>query len=339
MVTTLEKAIVIELKNWSGELTFDGPDYIQIRRFTEERVNHGPVFADLEEKTRVLREYNKLQGRPDVEIEQLLVFYNSNLGIPPALARTKGVVFYGDLVSHLPSRDSGLRSVLEAILRFLGIGKQKPKASNTPAHRVERFKETLLELGSWDYLSFAGGQIKAGDIHTEHESFNLGEVRASDRDRIESIEFTVGRRRLAALFRDPPLKATVSFRNGDSHMADFGHDVSLVFQPAGSREAEPVSLFELERLEYGYTCRPSFHSGWEDIIVGDEFTGVVTGVQDFGIFVNFGGPRDGLVPLAGLGDRLPNGNAEVGRRLRVRIVGIDKRQGRIKLDLVITSSQ
>lgn len=72
----------------------------------------------------------------------------------------------------------------------------------------------------------------------------------------------------------------------------------------------------------------------EDLKEGMELEGVITNVTRFGAFVDLGVKVDGLVHVSQLADRFisdPSEVAQVGHRIRVRVVGIDRVRKRISL--------
>jgi uncharacterized protein len=71
-----------------------------------------------------------------------------------------------------------------------------------------------------------------------------------------------------------------------------------------------------------------------DLALGMELEGVVTNVTDFGAFVDVGVKQDGLVHISELADRFvrhPREVVELGQKLRVRVISVDRERGRIGL--------
>ena len=74
----------------------------------------------------------------------------------------------------------------------------------------------------------------------------------------------------------------------------------------------------------------------EDMQPGMELTGTVRNVVDFGAFVDVGVKTDGLVHISQLADRFvkhPLDVVAVGDTVRVRILEVDHKKGRISLTM------
>ena len=74
----------------------------------------------------------------------------------------------------------------------------------------------------------------------------------------------------------------------------------------------------------------------DDVQPGMELPGIVTNVTKFGAFVDIGVHRDGLVHVSQLADRFVRDPAEVvapGRKVRVRVLDVDRQRERINLTL------
>ena len=67
-----------------------------------------------------------------------------------------------------------------------------------------------------------------------------------------------------------------------------------------------------------------------------ELNGVVTNVVQFGAFVNIGVHEDGLVHISNLADHRvsdPSQVVNVGKKVRVRVIGVDLERKRISLSM------
>lgn len=329
VLATPDELILVELKNWSGRLELEDRNFIQERRHNAGSIDHGPVLEELYEKRRVLEAYHRRKRRPAAPVRCMLVFYNRRLRVPAVLRDREDVLFYGDFRGELPERDADPQSVFEALLQLLGLREAPPGRVPTV---VGDYAETLGELGSWDTLRFAGGQNKAGDLRTSDRPLIVDGVALTDRKKVQQIDFSVGRSALMAVFRAPPRDATVRFRDGTSRSVSFPASATIRFQAAGAKRAEELHLYELERLRYGYTLRPELRVDWAELRVGDQFTGIVKSIKPFGVFVHFGGPRDGLLHIS---KYTPQELADLrpGDWLELQIVGLNKREERIALDL------
>ena len=69
-------------------------------------------------------------------------------------------------------------------------------------------------------------------------------------------------------------------------------------------------------------------------VVGEEYVGKVKTIVDFGAFVEFLPGKDGLLHISEISwNRLPTmeGVLQVGEEIKVKLVEIDKRTGKVKL--------
>jgi len=75
--------------------------------------------------------------------------------------------------------------------------------------------------------------------------------------------------------------------------------------------------------------------------VGAIYTGKVVKIMDFGAFVNFMGPRDGLVHISELADRRVEKVTDIleeGQTIKVKLIGIDDR-GKVKLSMKVVDQE
>jgi len=77
---------------------------------------------------------------------------------------------------------------------------------------------------------------------------------------------------------------------------------------------------------------------WSDLQRGMKLTGKVVQMEDFGAFVSFGGPKDGLVPAGQMakGRRVnkPSDIVSVGDEVAVWVVSVDRKRERIGLSMI-----
>ena len=74
----------------------------------------------------------------------------------------------------------------------------------------------------------------------------------------------------------------------------------------------------------------------EDLKEGMELTGVVRNVIDFGVFVDIGVHQDGLVHISEITNgyiERPSDVPSVGQTVRVKVIGVDPKRGRIALSM------
>lgn len=82
----------------------------------------------------------------------------------------------------------------------------------------------------------------------------------------------------------------------------------------------------------------------EDLQAGMELPGIVTNVTDFGAFVDFGIKQNGLIHVSRMGAAGPDGRRrrvarpsdvlKVHQHVRVRVIEVDLKRGRIALELI-----
>jgi small subunit ribosomal protein S1 len=89
-----------------------------------------------------------------------------------------------------------------------------------------------------------------------------------------------------------------------------------------------VSRREIEREELAEAAKQI----WLDLKVGDQREGVVTGVENFGVFVDVGGVQ-GLVHASELGWNKDTHPPEKGTPVQVRVLSVDVAKGRISLSM------
>ncbi|MEM8987768.1 MAG: S1 RNA-binding domain-containing protein, partial [Pseudomonadota bacterium] len=75
--------------------------------------------------------------------------------------------------------------------------------------------------------------------------------------------------------------------------------------------------------------------------VGEIYEGTVVKTVDFGAFVNFFGPRDGLVHISQLNDGRPEKTTDVvkeGDKVFVKLMGFDER-GKVRLSMKVVDQE
>jgi ribosomal protein S1 len=76
---------------------------------------------------------------------------------------------------------------------------------------------------------------------------------------------------------------------------------------------------------------------WGDLAPGQQYTGRVRTIEKFGAFVDFGGPREGLVPVGAMARERINSPADVvqpEQEVTVWVTSVDPERQRISLSLV-----
>ena len=74
----------------------------------------------------------------------------------------------------------------------------------------------------------------------------------------------------------------------------------------------------------------------EDLNIGDELTGTIRNVTDFGAFVDIGIKSDGLVHISELSDKFvrnPMEEVSVGDIVKVKVIKIDLEKKKVSLSM------
>lgn len=75
----------------------------------------------------------------------------------------------------------------------------------------------------------------------------------------------------------------------------------------------------------------------EDVKEGMEVPGIITNITNFGAFVDFGIKENGLIHISQMCDKFissPNEVVKLHQHVKVRVIGVDLRRGRIQLKLI-----
>lgn len=349
VITALDRAIVVELKHWSGEVlvTPEG-NVIQNRRYGKGPIVHGPLFSDLKDKAETLRLHNASFGRKHVPIDTFVVFYDGkgNLRLDASVAKRPDVVTYDKLLKAMPSQESEpslLKRVLLGLMSLFGFDQADPANKRSmPTDAIASFRETLADLGSWDVLAMNGGRLLVGDILSEtggsQPALRNG---LFDRRKTVSISLEVDRSRLLALFRDPDEYAMAKARGSDGTVGDWRirTDTAVFFHPAGQADPEAFEVRNLLGMEYGYREKPRYAFGFADLETGMLMVGKVKGLHQVGVFIDIcfrdeeGRSKDALVSRKAMDEAAESLREKFrkGARVLVRIDGLSERNHRVFL--------
>jgi ribosomal protein S1 len=95
-----------------------------------------------------------------------------------------------------------------------------------------------------------------------------------------------------------------------------------------------VSKVDPERNQIMVTMMQPLAVEWTDLNVGQVYTGRVTRLENFGVFIDIGAEREGLVHISELSYEYvkhPSEVVKVGDELQVKVLGFSKRKRRIDL--------
>jgi small subunit ribosomal protein S1 len=112
--------------------------------------------------------------------------------------------------------------------------------------------------------------------------------------------------------------------------------VSDVVQP-GDSVTVWVTKVDPEKGRIGLTMVEPPDKGWGELAKGQIHTGTVTRLENYGVFVDIGAERPGLLHVREMASGYvghPSEIAKVGDEIEVRILDIDKRKKRIDLTLM-----
>lgn len=355
VITSPDRVIVLELKNWSGEVALD--DYgslLQHRRYERGTVNHGKLFDDVQERAEVLRMHHLSRGGVPVKVDALVVFFDEygNLDLHADVAARPDVVTYEKLMEAMPSEgpeSSFLERILLGVLTLLGYDTpEKEQRSDKPSDNIASFRQTIAVLGTWDVLVLHGGRRCYGDLlNVEEVDAPTVQEQLLNRITTSAVSFHVDRSRWLAVVREPDAFATAKAegRDGQATAWQVGTSTPIVFH--SPKQVKPIryEVRNVERLEYGYTEKPKLIDRFDDMSVGMTLVGKVSGSRADGIFVNIGWreagkPRDAWIPASALA-QMPLATRDVLRkdaRVLVRIERLLEREQRVFLTLIDVSA-
>lgn len=356
VITAPDRAIVVELKNWTGEvlLSEDG-HVIQKRRYGKEPIDHGPLFDDLRDRVETLRLHHATFKRETVRIDAFVVFYDErgNLTLDISMTSRPDVVAFEKLLKGMPSQateQSLLKRVLLGLMAIFGFEQAESGATKAkPSNAIAALRETLADLGSWDILALNGGRVLFGDILPETgNSLPVLKSGLFDRRKTVAVSLEVDRSRLLALFREPDEYAVAKTEGADGSVKDWRikTDTAIFFHPAGQAEPEVFEVRNLLRMEYGYREKPRYAFEFGELEPGRLMIGKVKGFHQVGVFVDIGlrdengTPRDALVPQKAM-EEASTALRDMfikGGRVLVRIENLSERSRRIFLSPIDASS-
>ncbi|KAL4538228.1 hypothetical protein Ndes2526B_g03454 [Nannochloris sp. 'desiccata'] len=128
------------------------------------------------------------------------------------------------------------------------------------------------------------------------------------------------------------------------HMSDIASTKAYKKYKEGQKVTGKVLQVDLSAKKLLLTLKPSLVDSKlpvlakiEDALPGVKSHGVITGVQNYGVFITFFNDLSGLVPLVECG--LPEGQTPqeaftIGSVIRVRVVGVEPKRNRLKLSLL-----
>ena len=174
IAVTARRVVVLEVKNWSGQLGPAGDRWVQVQR-SGEQIHHPNLLAHNREKLRALYRYllgSGVQIDP-ARFHQGVVFVNPRLTIAAEIARHPAVLQLdpaGDSLRGLIGEGTSLgRRASARIVQWLADAETTATLAQhllqvIPPAGVKAAAAAIGALRSWDRLTLRGGRELLGDI-------------------------------------------------------------------------------------------------------------------------------------------------------------------------------
>eukprot|EP00164_Ancoracysta_twista_P001483 GFYU01001938.1.p1 GENE.GFYU01001938.1~~GFYU01001938.1.p1 ORF type:complete len:413 (-),score=51.00 GFYU01001938.1:187-1425(-) len=194
-----EKLVVIEVKNWSGQIASSIPsEWVQTRRQSGERVVHRNPVLEITQKGKVLRNYLVSKGIKcckDIEICNVVVLVNRNCIIDRSIHQMPNVLSPDDWEQMLSEQlqpvhqpeapgwlDAAMAPITQATKGFVDmissfVYRSEAAAGGEDASQdggsrysipttaeQSRIVEEISLLPTWDTLVLNGGKVVTGDF-------------------------------------------------------------------------------------------------------------------------------------------------------------------------------
>jgi hypothetical protein len=322
----------LEVKNWGGTVE-EGPTgrWEQIPSRGEAREHEDPL-SSVAAKMTALAAYLAANGvvAPSQALTSAVVLTNPRLVLGPRLVGRPHLL-----------RLAALRSLVDSLLAPTSTGfwtwfKQLLGLEKKPVLLLPNFVEVtrvLDRLPTWDLVYLHGGRVHKGDILGP--ALALASGKTLGRTDAVALQLHLPRSWWLGWFLTPAVSWTDP--GGVPHREPVKLGQTIGIRLAGRSEDVRVPVEYVERIHFGWrdesyykTAKPPL----ETYQPGTRFTGTVTGVQDFGIFVNLDGHRDGLVHVSRLlGKKRALEDYQKGAKVGVRVVKTEIRKGKEMIDL------
>lgn len=177
IILTHKHVYLVEVKNWSGALSFSGRDF-QIANWVQRRrdgstIDHGPIWQRSTGKEEALRAYLQCRGYniPATRFSTVFLFINKNLSVPKEFHDSPLVVLRHQLDTFLASSSrSNMAERLISSLISLVLDRETHKLMIDGLFGLMSEREwnaiaTLIEpLKQFDQLRLYGGETVSGDV-------------------------------------------------------------------------------------------------------------------------------------------------------------------------------
>jgi hypothetical protein len=336
IIVSDKDVIAIELKNWSGELEIIDEEFIQYRTHGKGDINHGNILNDLDEKCSALNKYLNNSIGIEQEIKRLLVFYNDSLWLPEILEENINVVTYDQLKEYLPQNSVTNEGIISAILRILGLKIEKTKKTKVSlSTNILKIRNALDNLGTWDTIELFGNKVLFGDIITTgRKCLMMNGNKVTNRSEIYSVDVNIDRNPIGAIYRDPKHSIEIHYRNGNDKKIENIHIEKYVYyQEAGSKIVDRVKLQHLKSIEFGYISKNK-NRDWSNMILNSIYEGKIKKIADYGMLVDIGGPRWGLLHNSKLKKNTNISIFNIGDKIQTKLVYKNEKQNKLSLAMV-----
>jgi hypothetical protein len=342
VVLTETHVLAIEVKHWAGRIQRESSGrWLQIGA---EQKNHPDHLALIAAKAQDLCRYVQQQGvdLPSEHCLPWLLFTHPGASLGAELLELPGVLTLAQLEPRLRPLLScaGPGWLRRAVGGLLGRGRSTPGA-------YQQRQAALDRLPTWDQLELRGGRRLKGDLRSL--SLELAAGRPLQRAGFRELEVRAPESLLPMLLRGVQLRwRGPGEARGGKGRAKPGQSLRLMLAGQGRELVLPLEAVEKLRLgwqdESYYDPSPVAEQaqgrgpGAADpphYRPGQRFEGQVVSVVEFGLFVRFDGPRQGLVPRR----RLEAGGRGVtryqpGQALDVSFVSARRRaDGKLEVEL------
>jgi S1 RNA binding domain/Nuclease-related domain len=324
----------LEVKSWGGQVEeAPGGRWRQVTSQGEAR-DHDDPLAAVEMKTAAVRAYLAASGVavPPQALRAAVVLTNPRLDVGPHLARRPQLVRLQGLrglLAPLLGPDRG--GLWRKLLRALGVGRGAPPAFGNFADVLR----VLDRLPTWDLVHLHGGRVLKGDVLGP--GITLAGGRTLTRRETAALQFHMPRSWLFGWFVTPAVSWADA--GGVRRRAPVEPGQVITVRQAGRGHDVPVPLEHVERVSFGWKDQAYYDAGRPELSSyrpGAVYQGTVTGIQEYGVFVNLDGHRDGLVHISRLRSRQRSpADYHTGQKVAVRVVKTEVRKGKetIELDL------
>ncbi|AOB30209.1 hypothetical protein AKI39_05140 [Bordetella sp. H567] len=337
--TSPTEAIIVELKNWTGEVSLDeSGDVVQVNR-KGEVVNGGKLFEDVAERAEILRLHHMSKARVPVKMRHFVVFYDpyGNLCLHDEIAGRADVLRFDELRNRMPNgSEPFLLRLLHALMGFFGFKLETAKAP-VPSPEIVAFRQSLAELGGWDVIVLNGGLTLCGDIVSiigkRPDDIERGNF---DRARLSHVAFDVDRGIVRSLFRAPDLDALATGTGRDASTTTWRVPTAaeLTFHRAGDKTPSVYELRNMRSIQFGYQVKPKTTYSYEDFRVGMTVVGRVTSINDKGVFIDIGYRESAGKPRDARASPAKPGALAIGQRVLARVTRLLEDRKLISIEIL-----